>query len=52
MPMVSSFKSIDNEDDIERGKGCLKTFCKSLREHAMKKINFINKAMKLLTNEQ
>ena len=30
----------------------MKNFCKSLKEHAMKIINFKKKKMKLLTNEQ
>ena len=30
----------------------MKTFCEFLREHAMKKINFESKKMKLLTEEQ
>ena len=30
----------------------MKNFCKSLREHAMKIINFKKKKMKLLTKEQ
>ena len=30
----------------------MKKFCESLREHAMKIINFKNKKMKLLTKEQ
>ena len=30
----------------------MKKFCESLREHANKIINFKNKRMKLLTNEQ
>ena len=36
----SGFKSIENKHDLYRGKDCIKTFCKSLREHAMKIINF------------
>ena len=37
--------------DIYRGKDCMKKFCESLREHAMKMINFKKKTMKLLTKE-
>ena len=51
MSTILSFKSIENEHDVYRGKDCMKYFCKSLREHAMKIINF-EKKMKLLTNKQ
>ena len=36
---MSSFKSIKNKHDVHRGKDCMKMFCQSLREHAMKLIN-------------
>ena len=49
---ISSFRSIENKHDIYRGKDCMKTFCKFLKEHAMKVINFEKKKMKLLTKEQ
>ena len=49
---ISSFKSIEKKHDVCRGKDCMKKFCKSLREHAMKIINFKKKKMMLLTNEQ
>ena len=42
MSTISSFKSIENNYDIYRGKDCM-TFCESLIEHAMKIINFKNK---------
>ena len=51
MSTISSFKSIENKHDVCRGKYCMKKFCKSLREHAMKIINFKEKKMKLLTKE-
>ena len=38
--------------DVYRGKDCVKKFCESLREHAMKIINLKKKKMKLLTKEQ
>ena len=38
--------------DVYRGKGCMKKFCESLREHAMKISNFKKKKMKLLTTKQ
>ena len=37
---------------MHRGKNCEKKFCKSLREHAAKMINFKKKKIKLLTKEQ
>ena len=52
MSTISSFKSIKNKLDVYRGKVCIKNFCESFREHAMKTINFKKKKMKLLTKEQ
>ena len=49
MSTVSSFKSIENNHDVYRDKDCMKKFCESLREHAMKIINFKRREMKLLT---
>ena len=43
MSTISSFKSIENKHDIYRGKDYLKKFCESLREDAMKIINFKKK---------
>ena len=40
MSTISSFKSKENKHDVYRGKDCMKTFCESLREHAMEIINF------------
>ena len=34
MSTISSSKSIENKHDLNRGKDCMKKFCKSLREHA------------------
>ena len=51
MPTIS-FKSIENKHDLYRGNNCMKEFCESLREQAMKIINFKRKKMKLLTKEQ
>ena len=39
MSTISKFKSIENKHDLYRGKGCMKKFCESLRDHAMKIIN-------------
>ena len=43
MSTISSFKHIEIKHDVYRGKGCMKKFCESLREHAMKIISFIKK---------
>ena len=43
---------MQNRHDIYRGKDCMKKFCKSLREHALEKINFKTKKTKLLAKEQ
>ena len=43
MSTISSFKSIENKHDIYRGKDYLKKFCESLREDAMKIVNFKKK---------
>ena len=43
MSTISSFKNIKNNHDVCRGKDCMKRFCESLREHAMKIINFKKK---------
>ena len=50
MSTILSFKNIENKHDVYRGKGCMKNFFESLREHAKKKINFKKKTMKLLIN--
>ena len=43
MSAISSFKSIENKHHVYRGKHCMKRFCESLREHAMKIIKFKKK---------
>ena len=53
MSTISSFRSIENKQDVCRGKDYIKTFCESLREmKIMKIINFKEKETKLLTKEQ
>ena len=52
MSTISSFRSIENEHDMYRGKGRMKKFCELLREHAIKAINFKKKKIKLLAKEQ
>ena len=43
MSTISSFSSIENKNDVYRGKDCMKKFCEFVREHAMKIINFKKK---------
>ena len=50
--IVSSFKIIENKNDLYRSKDSIKKFCKSLRGHAMEIINFKKKKMKVLRKEQ
>ena len=40
---ISSFRSIENKHDVDRGKDCMKMFCDFLRDHAMNIINFKKK---------
>ena len=43
MATVSSFKRIENKDDVYRVKDCTKRFFKSLREQAKEITNFKKK---------
>ena len=43
MSTISSFKSIETIHDLYKSKDCIKKFCESLREHALKLINFKKK---------
>ena len=43
MSTISSFRNIVNKRDMYRGKDCMKKYCESLREHALKIINFNKK---------
>ena len=52
MSTIFLFRSIENKHDVYRGNHCMKKFCESLREQAMKIINFKKKKMNLLTKEQ
>ena len=36
---ISSFRSIENKDNVYRDEDCMKTFCGFLRKHTMKMIN-------------
>ena len=49
---ISPFKITEKTHDVYRGKDCMKKFCKSLKEHAMKIANFKIKNLKLLIKEQ
>ena len=52
MSRKSPFKDIKRKHEVYIGEDCMKTFYESLRDHAMKIINFKKKKKKLLTNEQ
>ena len=47
-----SFNKVDNKLDCYRGKRCMKKFCKKLREHAAKIINYVKKEMIPLTKKE
>ena len=47
-----SFDQTKNKLNHYRGKDCMKKFCKDLREHATKIINYEKKKMILLTKEE
>ena len=47
-----SFNKIKNKLDYYRGHNCMKKFCKDLREHATKIINFAKKKMIPLTKKE
>ena len=43
MPTISSFTGQENKHGVHRGKNCIKNFCESLREHAIKIIRLKRK---------
>ena len=43
MPTISSLRIIENKHDVYKSKDCMKKLCKSLREQAIKIINFKKK---------
>ena len=47
-----SFDKTKNKLDYYRGEDCMKKFCKDLREHATKKINYEKKHMIPLTKKE
>ena len=52
MSTIWTFDCIENKHDVYRGEDCMKKFCESSREHAVKMINFEKKKIVLLTKEQ
>ena len=51
MSTILPFKSIENKHDVSRGKDCAEKLCEPLREHAMKKIDFIKKRKNEVINK-
>ena len=49
---IWTFNGRGNKHNTCKGEDCMKTFCESLRERAMKIINLEKKKMILLTNEE
>ena len=47
-----SFDAAKNKLDCYRGKDCMEKFCKDLREHAMRTVNYEKKEMIPLTGEE
>ena len=52
MSTTYSFRSIENNHDVYRGKNCIIKFCEFSREHPVKITNFKQKEIKLLAKEQ
>ena len=46
-----AFDNIENKHILYRGKGCMNSFCTSLREHAANFINFENNKVLPLTKK-
>ena len=42
---------MENKHDVYKGKDCMKKFCESLREHAIKIINFIKKKKEIINKQ-
>ena len=51
MSTILSIRSTENKHDVYKGKDCMKKFCESLGQHAVKIINLKKKKRKLLTKE-
>ena len=43
---ISPFKTTEDKHGVYRGKDCMKKFCQSIREYAMKIIDFKYRKMK------
>ena len=43
MPIISSFRSIENKHDVYKGKDCMKKFCGFVKGQTIKIINFKKK---------
>ena len=52
MPTNWALDLIENKHSLYRGKGCMKKFCESFREHAKNITDFEKKQMLLLTNKE
>ena len=50
MSTIWTFDGIENNYDVNRGKYCMKKFCKCLTEHTMQIINFEKKKIIALSN--
>ena len=52
LSLISSFDSRENKRNFYRGKGCIKRFCSDLKELATKIINYKEKEMIPLTDNE
>ena len=52
MPAIWAFDHIENKHTLYRGKGCIKRFCSSLREHTKNIMDFEKKNILPLTKEE
>ena len=52
MSTIWGFDHIKNKHTFYRGKGCMKRFCQSLREHSQRKSGFEKKKMLPLINKE
>ena len=52
MDLVSSFDLEQDKNSFYRGRDCTEKFCKDLKEYSTKIINFKEKDMILLTDEE
>ena len=52
MSTIWAFDGIENKHDVYQSDNCMKRFCKSLKEHAVKISNFVKKKTIPLTNKE